>query len=69
MPDGSALRLPLRDYGAIGVTGLSPTRPPGIAHCPEGRRVFPHLSVRESLAMGALLRRDRAGIAHDLEAM
>ncbi len=41
----------------------------GIAHCPEGRRVFPHLSVRENLAMGALLRRDRAGIAGDLEAM
>ncbi|SDB73322.1 ABC transporter ATP-binding protein [Belnapia rosea] len=41
----------------------------GIAHCPEGRRVFPHLSVRENLAMGALLRRDRAGIAQDLEAM
>src|SRR4051794_910387 len=30
----------------------------GIAHCPEGRRVFPHLTVRENLAMGALLRRD-----------
>ncbi|MBP0496133.1 ABC transporter ATP-binding protein [Roseomonas indoligenes] len=41
----------------------------GIAHCPEGRRVFPHLSVRENLAMGALLRTDSAGIASDLEAM
>jgi branched-chain amino acid transport system ATP-binding protein len=41
----------------------------GIAHCPEGRRVFPHLTVRENLAMGALLRQDRAGIAEDLEAM
>ncbi len=41
----------------------------GIAHCPEGRRVFPQLSVRENLEMGALLRRDRAGINADIEAM
>jgi branched-chain amino acid transport system ATP-binding protein len=38
----------------------------GIAHCPEGRRVFPHLTVAENLAMGAYVRRDRE-IAHDLE--
>jgi branched-chain amino acid transport system ATP-binding protein len=39
----------------------------GIAHCPEGRRVFPHLTVHENLAMGAYVRRDRAGIAADLQ--
>jgi branched-chain amino acid transport system ATP-binding protein len=39
----------------------------GIAHCPEGRRVFPHLTVEENLAMGAYVRRDRQGIAEDLE--
>jgi branched-chain amino acid transport system ATP-binding protein len=39
----------------------------GIAHCPEGRRVFPHLTVEENLAMGAYVRRDRAAIAEDLE--
>jgi branched-chain amino acid transport system ATP-binding protein len=39
----------------------------GIAHCPEGRRVFPYLTVQENLAMGAYVRRDRAGIAADLE--
>jgi branched-chain amino acid transport system ATP-binding protein len=39
----------------------------GIAHCPEGRRVFPHLSVQENLAMGAYVRRDRRAIADDLE--
>jgi len=39
----------------------------GIAHCPEGRRVFPHLTVEENLAMGAYVRRDRRGIAEDLE--
>ncbi len=39
----------------------------GIALSPEGRRLFPELSVRENLLMGAYLRRDRAAIAADLE--
>ena len=38
----------------------------GIAHCPEGRRVFPQLTVRENLDMGAYLRRDRGAVANDL---
>jgi len=39
----------------------------GIAHCPEGRRVFPYMTVRENLEMGCYLRSDRAGIETDLE--
>jgi branched-chain amino acid transport system ATP-binding protein len=39
----------------------------GIAHCPEGRRVFPHLTVYENLAMGAYIRRDRHAVAADIE--
>ena len=39
----------------------------GIAHCPEGRRVFPHLTVQENLAMGAYVRRGGAAVAADLE--
>jgi branched-chain amino acid transport system ATP-binding protein len=39
----------------------------GIAHCPEGRRVFPYMSVDENLEMGCFLRSDRRGIARDLE--
>ena len=39
----------------------------GIAHCPEGRRVFPHLTVQENLAMGAYVRRDAPAVAADLE--
>ena len=39
----------------------------GIAHCPEGRRVFPYMTVDENLAMGAYLRRDHAAVAADLE--
>ncbi|MEK7713970.1 MAG: ATP-binding cassette domain-containing protein, partial [candidate division NC10 bacterium] len=38
----------------------------GIAHVPEGRRIFNRLTVRENLMMGAYLRRD-AGIADDLD--
>jgi len=39
----------------------------GIAHCPEGRRVFPHLTVQENLAMGAYVRTDARAVAADLE--
>ena len=38
----------------------------GISHVPEGREVFPFLSVRENLRMGAYTRRDADGIAEDL---
>jgi branched-chain amino acid transport system ATP-binding protein len=37
----------------------------GIAHCPEGRRVFPDMTVAENLDMGAYLRRDGADVAED----
>jgi branched-chain amino acid transport system ATP-binding protein len=39
----------------------------GIAHCPEGRRVFPYMTVEENLAMGAFVRRDRGEVTADLE--
>jgi branched-chain amino acid transport system ATP-binding protein len=39
----------------------------GIAHCPEGRRVFPYMTVAENLEMGCYLRTDAAGIAADLD--
>jgi branched-chain amino acid transport system ATP-binding protein len=39
----------------------------GIAHCPEGRRVFPALTVLENLEMGSYLRSDRREVAEDLE--
>ena len=41
----------------------------GIALVPEGRGVFPRLSVAENLAMGAFVRDDKAEIANDLERM
>lgn len=39
----------------------------GISHVPEGREVFPFLTVRENLRMGAFTRRDADGVAQDLE--
>ncbi len=39
----------------------------GIAHCPEGRRIFPYLTVQENLEMGAYLRRDADGVAEDMQ--
>ena len=39
----------------------------GIAHCPEGRHVFPYMTVRENLEMGCYLRRDRHAVAADME--
>jgi branched-chain amino acid transport system ATP-binding protein len=41
----------------------------GIAHCPEGRHVFPQMTIAENLEMGCFLRKDRDGIAQDLERM
>jgi branched-chain amino acid transport system ATP-binding protein len=39
----------------------------GISHVPEGREVFPLLTVYENLMMGAYTRKDRDGVARDLE--
>ena len=39
----------------------------GLAHVPEGREVFPLLSVSENLAMGAYNRHDRKAVAEDIE--
>ncbi|TFZ07880.1 ABC transporter ATP-binding protein [Ramlibacter humi] len=41
----------------------------GLSHVPEGREVFPLLSVRDNLAMGAYTRTDRDAAARDLEAV
>jgi branched-chain amino acid transport system ATP-binding protein len=39
----------------------------GICHCPEGRRLFPELSVSKNLMLGAYLRKDKAQVTDDLE--
>jgi branched-chain amino acid transport system ATP-binding protein len=50
------------------IQGLAPDKIVrlGISHVPEGREVFPDLSVRENLLMGAFLRKDRDGVQRDL---
>ena len=35
----------------------------GISHCPEGRQIFPRMSVMENLELGAYTRKDKAGLA------
>jgi branched-chain amino acid transport system ATP-binding protein len=51
------------------ITGFRPDKVAslGIAHVPEGRGTIGDLSVRDNLRVGAYLRRDRAGIAEDVE--
>ena len=55
-------------FQAEDITALSPDRivSKGITLVPEGRRVFPDLTVLENLRVGAYLRKDREQIEHDL---
>lgn len=41
----------------------------GVSHCPEGRRVFPSMTVHENLEIGAYTRKDKAGVNSDIEKM
>jgi len=51
------------------ISGLSPNKivGMGVSQVPEGRRIFPQLTVSENLDMGAFLRSDREGIKRDME--
>ncbi len=39
----------------------------GICHCPEGRRLFPELTVEKNLQLGAYLRNDKRAVAEDMQ--
>jgi len=56
------------DYDGESIIGRSPNAivRRGIAHVPEGRRIFKDLAVGENLRMGAYARADRAGVERDL---
>jgi branched-chain amino acid transport system ATP-binding protein len=41
----------------------------GLSHVPEGREVFPLLTVKDNLLMGAYTRKDRDGVARDMESV
>jgi branched-chain amino acid transport system ATP-binding protein len=51
------------------ITAVDPTIvvQKGLSHVPEGREVFPLLSVRDNLLMGAYTRKDRDQVARDIE--
>ena len=53
------------------IQGMDPDRVTrlGVSHVPEGREVFPFLTVQENLRMGAYTRRDADEVARDLEAV
>ncbi len=63
---GGAIRYDGRDIGAVKPESIVRM---GIAHVPEGRGIFPDLTVRENLLAGAHTRRDRAGIDADYAQM
>lgn len=51
------------------ISGLAPEKiiGKGIAHCPEGRKVFSELSVRENLEMGAYLEKSKHGVDEKID--
>src|SRR6267142_1533128 len=56
-------------YEGVPIAGLKPYRlvARGLCHAPEGRGIFPNLTVTENLELGAFLRRDGQGTAQDME--
>ena len=56
-------------WNGADIAGLSPVDivKSGVVMSPEGRRIFPHLTVLENLHLGAYSRDDKPGIARDLE--
>ncbi|MEV6103358.1 ABC transporter ATP-binding protein [Streptomyces sp. NPDC051940] len=52
---------PLNDVEAHKIVAM------GLAHSPEGRRIFPRLSIEENLQLGAFLRNDKEGITKDIQ--
>jgi branched-chain amino acid transport system ATP-binding protein len=56
-------------FNDIDITDMPPDKIAslGIAQVPEGRRIFPRLTVAENLDMGAFLRNDTSGIKKDME--
>ncbi len=56
-------------FEGVSLCGLSPETivAHGIVQVPEGRRIFPQMTVQENLEIGAFLRRDSAGIRRDLD--
>jgi branched-chain amino acid transport system ATP-binding protein len=61
--NGQTINAPGRQVGAHELVRQ------GVAMVPEGRHVFPYMSIKDNLLMGAYTRKDKAGIASDLDAV
>lgn len=64
-PSGGRIRFKDRE-----LTGMKPSRivEHGVVHCPEGRKLFPALSVLQNLVLGAYVhRRDQSGVRRSLD--
>jgi len=62
---GGSIRMDNRE-----LAGMRPAQivQAGLVHCPEGRKLFPMMSVKKNLTLGAYVhRRDKAGIARSLD--
>ena len=64
VPSAGSIRLRGRSLNALPAHRVVAE---GVCHCPEGRRLFPELSVLKNLMLGAYLRRDAAAVHADLE--
>jgi branched-chain amino acid transport system ATP-binding protein len=63
-PTAGAINFDGRDLGGLAPHAIVRLR---LAQSPEGRKIFPRLTVRENLELGAITRRDAAGIRKDLD--
>jgi branched-chain amino acid transport system ATP-binding protein len=63
VPRSGAVRFQGRALAGVPPHAIART---GIGHVPEGRRIFPRLTVRENLELGAVARPERSGVAADI---
>ncbi|MEV7434901.1 ABC transporter ATP-binding protein [Streptomyces griseoviridis] len=63
-PSGGRVRFSGRDLAGVPAHQVVAL---GLAHSPEGRHIFPRLTVEENLLLGAFLRKDAEGVADDTE--
>jgi branched-chain amino acid transport system ATP-binding protein len=58
-------------FDGVDITNASPQHilSLGVAHCPEGRRVFPQMTIQENLEIGAYRRKDKDGVKADIDRM
>ena len=63
-PRGGSIRIDGKEIAGLEAHAIVRR---GISQSPEGRQVFPNLTVKENLQLGAWIRSDRAGIARDID--